>query len=179
VSTGARSRVSVALRGFSRQSAIPAEDVADAVRRLPMAHLEGLREIIYSPGEPLHYPSLGGSSPSAGRAEYVQTQRAIFIYTTDDVALFWHVLLHEIGHHVFFLRLDGALKKEWVSWLYPGSECATAYGYSSAAEDFAECYALYAREPEALGELPEKRDFMRQVFSGKPGSLRDRGAATR
>jgi hypothetical protein len=172
-------KVSVALRGFSRQNAVSAEDVAATVRRLPFAHLEDLREIIYSPGEPLRYPSLGAASAAAGCAEYVQSQRTIFIYTTHDLPLFWHVLHHEIGHHVFFLRVGAALKKEWVSWLYPGSECATAYGYASAAEDFAECYALFARRPEALGELPEKLAFMREVFAGGRGSLREAAAPTR
>jgi hypothetical protein len=175
----ARARVNLTLRGFSRQRAVPVEEVERVIRRLPDGHLEGLREIIYCAGEPLHYPSLGAASAASGLAEYVQSARTIFVYSTEDPALFRHVLRHEIGHHVFFLRVESALKKEWATWLYPGSECATPYGYASLAEDFAECYALYAREPALLADFPEKLAFMREVFSGRPGALREDRSPTR
>ena len=173
----ARPRVELLLRGFSLQDAVSAEEVAARVRALPDIHLEGLREIVYSPADPLHYPSL--AAPTTACAEYLQAERTVFVYRTDDLPLFWHVLLHEIGHHVFFLVLSGEAKKRWVTWTYPGSRCPTPYGQAGAAEDFAECYALYAQRPSLLEAFPEKLWFMRYwVFSGRPGSLKERSVPT-
>jgi hypothetical protein len=159
-----RSRIDLVVRGFSAQAAVSAEEIAAALEWLPGFHLEGLREIVYSPVEPLRYPSLGARAH--GCAEFVQTERAIFIYRTDDPVLFTHVLYHEIGHHVFFLVIDGTARKRWVTQIYPRSRCATHYGTSSAAEDFAECYALYAQHTRSLEDFPRKLQFMRDaVFS--------------
>jgi hypothetical protein len=159
--------VTLVVRGFSLQEAVAAEQVAEAIQALPRFHIRGLREIVYSPGEPLHYPSLG-QRPTAC-AEYRQRERTIFVYRTDDAAQFWHVLRHEVGHHVFFLVLDSAVRKSWVTWTYPGSRCATPYGETGAAEDFAECYALYACDPALLEAFPEKQWFMRsRVFTDEP-----------
>ena len=72
-------------------------------------------------------------------------------------------------------KRSSRLKKRWATGIYPRSACATAYGYSSAGEDFAECYALYAQHTRSLEAFPEKLEFMReQVFSGKPGTLKER-----
>jgi hypothetical protein len=169
----ARARVEILVRGFSLQDAVSVDEVVRAVEELPDFHLAGLREIIYSPGEPLWYPSLG--PPSTAGAEYVQAERSIFVYSTEDRPLFWHVLRHEIGHHVFFLAVSSVVKKRWVTEIWPGSACATDYGRESAAEDFAECYALYAHNPKWLDYFPEKLAFMRDsVFSGREGTLKER-----
>jgi hypothetical protein len=168
-------RVRLAIRGFSARSAITARELARAVEWLPRFHLEGLHEIIYVPREPLSYPSLGAAPQAHGWAEYVQAERSIFVYRTDDAGLFWHVLYHEIGHHVYFLVLGSAAKKRWATRIYPGSECATAYGYTSVAEDFAECYALYAQHTRSLEAFPAKLEFMRdEVFSGRRETLKER-----
>src|SRR2546422_210007 len=97
------SPINLVVRGFSAQSTVSAEEIGAALEWLPAFHLVGLREIVYSAGEPLRYPSLGASSPALGCAEFVQAERTIFAYRTDDRDLFRHVLYHEIGHHVFFL----------------------------------------------------------------------------
>lgn len=162
-----RARINLIVRGFAAQGSVSAEQIASAIEWLPAFHLQGLREIVYSSGEPLYYPSLGAASPAGGCAEYVQAERTIFVYRTDDAALFWHVLYHEIGHHVYFLVIGSAAKKHWATGIYPGSRCATQYGYSSAAEDFAECYSLYAQHTRSLGGFPRKLAFMRErVFCG-------------
>jgi hypothetical protein len=172
----ARPRVEIRVRGFALQAAVPVEEIVRAVEGLPQFHLEGLREIVYSPGEPLYYPSLG--QPLTASAEYVQAERTIFVYRTDD-PLFWHVLYHEIGHHVFFLIVSSGVKKRWVTEIYPRSRCPTPYGEAGAAEDFAECYALYASRAGILEGFPEKLGFLRDwVFSGRPDSLKERAGAT-
>jgi len=102
-------------------------------------------------------------------------QCRIFVYRTDDPELFWHVLYHEIGHHVYFLVLGSASKKRWATAIYPRSQCPTPYGYSGVAEDFAECYALYAQHTRSLEAFPAKLEFMRdEVFSGRLETLKER-----
>jgi hypothetical protein len=170
-----RSRVRLALRGFTAQSSVSADAVANAIEWLPGFHLEGLREIVYSTQDALHYPSLAPPSAAAGWAEYVQAERSVFLYRSDDTELFWHVLYHEIGHHVYFLVISSRVKKRWVTAIWPRSECATPYGSTSAAEDFAECYALYAQHTRSLEAFPAKLEFMRdEVFSGKPETLKEK-----
>ena len=175
VKSAARAPIRLAVRGFSAQGAVSAEEIARAIDWLPGFHLQGLREIVYSAGEPLHYPSLGPAPATQGCAEYVQAERTIFVYTTEDPALFWHVLYHEIGHHVYFAVMGSTLKKRWATQIFPGSRCATSYGYSSAAEDFAECYALYAQHTRSLEVLPVKLAFMRdEIFSGARETPKER-----
>jgi hypothetical protein len=62
-----------------------------------------------------------------------------------------------------------------VTGIYPRSACITPYGTVNASEDFAESYACYMRDPEALKLLPEKYAFMRDcIFSGDPATLKER-----
>jgi hypothetical protein len=166
--------VHLAVRGFSAQQAVSPAQIEAALEWLPRFHLEGLRDIIYAPRDAMLYPSLEAPRPHGGFAAYVQEERTIYIYRIDDPALFWHVLYHEVGHHVYFLVLGSAVKTRWTG-LYPGSACPTDYGYRGAAEDFAECYALYAQDTRSLAPYPAKLRFMREdVFSGRPESLKER-----
>ncbi len=169
-----KGRVHLYVRGFSAQSAVSAASIADAIQWLPGFHLAGLREIVYAPDEPIRYPSLGVARPSSSWAEYRQVARAIFVHKADHSALFWHVLYHEIGHHVYFLVLSSAIKKRWATELYSRSHCATAYGLAGVAEDFAECYSLYAQDTRSLDDFPKKLSFMREeVFSGDAHTLKE------
>jgi hypothetical protein len=89
--------------------------------------------------------------------------------------MFWHALYHEIGHHVYFLVLGSAVKTRWTGAIYPGSACPTDYGRRGAAEDFAECYSLYAQDTRRLSDFPARLRFMRDdVFSGRPDTLKER-----
>lgn len=169
-----QSRLKIAVRGFADQMAVTTKDVIAVIERLPSFHLEGLREIVYV-RRAQQYPSLGALVPVFGHGEYVQAERTIFVYQASDLALFRHVLMHEVGHHVFFLVINSHLKKNWVTRIYPGSRCATHYGSLNSAEDFAECYALYAQEEQRLTDYPEKFIFMRDcVFSGRPETLKEK-----
>jgi hypothetical protein len=171
----ASGRVRLFVRGFAVQRLVSPDEIADAIQWLPGFHLEGLREVIYAPTEALAYPSLGGGRPFSECAEYVQRERTIFVYRLDNEALFWHVLYHEIGHHVYFLVIDSSAKKHWAGDVHRSSACPTSYAYSSPAEDFAECYALYARHTRMLSDFPEKSRFMQdRVFSPSALKLRDR-----
>jgi hypothetical protein len=138
-----------------------------------------LREIVYAPywvPAQISDPQSASFRPSP-KAEFIQRQRKIVIYDFPNSALFFQILFHEIGHFVFFLVISSVVKKRWVTEIYPGSQCATSYGTLSAAEDFAETYACYARDPELLiRQVPDKFAFMRDyVFSGAPETLKEAG----
>jgi hypothetical protein len=157
-------RVRLLIRGFFAQRTHTVESIAAAIEWLPAYHLQGLREVTYVPGGAFNYPSLG--LPSSEWAEYSHRERAVFIYNVDASALFWHVLYHEIGHHVYLTAIDATLRKLWATRVHPQSRCPTPYAYTSPAEDFAECYALYAQDTAKLGDFPGKFRFMRDsVFS--------------
>ncbi|MFN7780329.1 MAG: hypothetical protein ACK5RK_15955 [Betaproteobacteria bacterium] len=147
-----------------------------ALDALPRFHLAGLNEIVYAPIPQVSYPSLKLCFPDRRLAEFDQQARAIYVYRLAAPEEFRHVLYHEIGHFVFFLVIGSKVKKTWVTELFPGSATATVYGAESAAEGFAETYALYAREAERLRDLPLKQAFMReQVFSGRLVTLKAEG----
>lgn len=166
-------RVELYVRGFSDQQLVAPSAIADAIQWLPGFHLEGLREVVYEPEPPLSYPSLGGGRPFSEWAVYAERESAIFIYRLHE-SLFWHVLYHEIGHHVYFRVLGSAAKKKWALSVHPGSPYPTSYSGHSPAEDFAECYALYSQHTRMLAEFPERLSFMRDaVFCAyKPGKTK-------
>jgi hypothetical protein len=179
---GLRGRGSLRLvvSGFAEDEPVGVGDVLRTLDALPQFHLAGLNEIVYAPVPDVSYPSLGFRFPDRTVAEFDQQARAIFVYRLPELALFRHVLYHEVGHFVFFLVISSKVKKTWVTEIFPQSVSTTDYGAESAAEDFAETYALYARDAELLQEFPRKRAFMReQVFSGRVVTLKaaERAAA--
>jgi hypothetical protein len=156
--------------GFAAQDIVSIADIVAAIDVLPAMHLQGLREINYSPDDGF-LRSQGTRPPYA---EFIQRKRAIVFYELGSFDLFHHILYHEIGHFVFFLILSSTAKKHWVTMIYPSSDCATAYGTLNASEDFAETYACYVRDADSLKRFPEKLTFMRDVvFSGLPETLKE------
>jgi hypothetical protein len=156
--------------GFAEQDLVSIADIVAAIDVLPAMHLQGLREINYTPDDGL----LRAQGKRPPYAEFIQRSRSIAFYELGSFDLFHHVLYHEIGHFVFFLILSSTVKKRWVTLIYPGSDCATAYGALNASEDFAETYACYVRDAESLARFPEKLAFMRDVvFSGLPETLKE------
>jgi len=171
-------KLNLRLAGFSRQDIVPVDDIVRAIDLLPDFHLQGLREIVYlpecAPAASVHFcPVLPRGEP---KGEFVQRERRIFVYAFDSAAMFFQMLLHEIGHFVFFLVIGSAVKKCWVTELFPGSPCVTAYASVNPWEDFAETYAYYVLHPHLLEmQFPEKHAFMRErVFSGSPATLKER-----
>jgi hypothetical protein len=167
--------------GFSKQSIISIQQIIQAIDILPSFHLEGLREIIYDP-EFLEndLSNLYAIRPIQNRkGEFRQKERKIVFFEFDQPKLFYQILYHEIGHFVFFLAINSRVKKQWVTEIYPHSECITAYGSVNACEDFAETYATYICDPDALKQLPIKYAFMRDyIFSGRPETLKEKNIPT-
>lgn len=163
--------------GFGAQDLVDTKEIVRAIDQLPAFHLEQLREISYEP-LPEAFLALPGTNDGLSmyhNGEYVQRQRKIVIYLFDSRALFYQMLFHEIGHHVFFLILNSKVKKRWVTQLHRAAPCITPYAAHSAAEDFAESYAAFVLNPAELKLIPEKYNYMRdEVFSGLPGTLKER-----
>lgn len=170
-------RLRLLITGFEAQALVTTREIVEAVDRLPAFHLEHLREISYEPWPegslPLAGGHEGGGWPRYG--EYLQRSRKITLYYFSDRTLFYQMLFHEIGHHVFFLILNSRIKKHWVTVLHRAAPCITPYAASSPSEDFAESYAAFVLNPEELKRIPEKYDYMRDaVFSGLPATLKER-----
>lgn len=158
-------RVKLALFGFKSQSVVSIREIVNAIDHLPDAHLEGLDEIRYDPlreMQNLLSSLLKRSHLNRFQAEFVQVTRAVIIYEIPSASYFFHILYHEIGHHVYFRIIDSSLKKEWVRQIYPRSGHITKYASRNAAEDFAECYAFYILDPERLQNHSEKYWFLKE-----------------
>lgn len=171
-------KLNLRISGFSQQRIVPIAQIVQAVDALPSFHIEGLREIAYTPEAlPASPHEVYAARPwGIRKGEFRQKERKIFFYDFDGPGLFHQILYHEIGHFVFFLVIGSQVKKHWVTQIFPRSECITAYAARNASEDFAETYACYVRDPESLKKLPAKYAFMRDsVFSGMPGTLKERG----
>ncbi len=170
-------KINLRIAGFSRQQIVSVSQIVHAIDVLPSFHLEGLREIVYAPDWLASHPlDLYSPRPWGNKkGEFRQNERKIIFFDFDHPALFYQILYHEIGHFVFFLALNSRVKKRWVTEIFPGSTCISAYGSQNASEDFAETYACYVRNPQALEQLPVKFAFMRDwVFSGRPESLKEK-----
>ncbi len=170
-------KIHLQLTGFSQQSYFSIDRVVQAVDVLPAFHLEGLREISYLSNYQARIELIYSPNPDfvRRRGAFIQRERRIIIYNIDSPALFFHVLYHEIGHYVFFLTLSSVVKKQWVTQIFPKSDCVTVYASTNPSEDFAESYACYVREPERLATIPKKFAFMRDhVFSGAPHTLKEK-----
>ena len=50
---------------------------------------------------------------------------AISQHAFKDLEEFRHVIYHEIGHHVFYCIITGAVRKKWVTEIYPGTPTIT------------------------------------------------------
>ncbi len=165
-------KLNLRIAGFSRQHIVSIDQIVRAIDILPCFHLEGLREIVYAP------EWLENNTPRSWgnkKGEFRQKERKIIFFDFDHAGLFHQILYHEIGHFVFFLTLNSKVKKQWVTEIFPNSDCITPYGAMNASEDFAESYASYVRNPDALKQLPIKFAFMRdRVFSGKADTLKEK-----
>ncbi len=156
--------INLVLVGFAQQGIITADFVIDSLRLLPAAHLSGLKEISFNPDDSAIYPYPVRDRNRIG--EFAQDSRQIMIYKIDSHGQFQHTLFHEIGHHVYHTKVPPMLKKEWATQLFPKSQFVTQYASINPSEDFAECYAFYAKREQNLSKLVAKYRFMKyKVFT--------------
>lgn len=164
-----RAQLNLLLSGFRAQQRVRAEQVAAAVDIVPMFHLAGLDQIIYDP----NWDTRSGFAlrqthcPKRSKGVFLRAERKILVFGFADLDELEHILYHEIGHHVFDRILSARLRKKWVTAINPRSRYITRYAARTAAEDFAESYAVFVRDPKALARIPRKYSFMRDdVFAG-------------
>lgn len=160
--------IKVQLTNFGNQTTVSTDDILSTIDRLPAFHLQRLKEITYDPQrllqkiiqddlEPLHRDAKG---------VFIQSRRTIAIHEIESKEHFFHVLLHELGHHVYFQVIGTKLKKQWVTKVCRKDKFITAYAATNAAEDFAECYVAYLMEPDRLSNIALKFVFFREhVFN--------------
>jgi hypothetical protein len=160
-------RVHLWLAGFAAQKIVSVDDVVAAIRSVPHAHLAGLRGVIYDPEratrELAAYPELWSFSV---KGAFFRQERCVVVYQFESLPRFRHILFHELGHYVFFSLLDSFTRKRWVTQLAPLAPHVTDIAARNASEDFAESYAYFLTNREALLRNPEKYEFMRcELFS--------------
>jgi len=161
--------VSVLVSGFSRQSAVRIEEIASTIESVPDFHLTGLDEIIYDPDweTPSAYELQASNCPRKSKGVFLHDKRQILVFSFDDPDELEHILFHEIGHHVFDRVLESTLRKKWVTLINPDSRHVTRYATLDPLEDFAECYAMFMRNPKKLETIHTKYSFLRDhVFAG-------------
>jgi len=164
-----RRAVNLLVSGFSRQAIASVEQISSTVDVVPTFHLAGLDQIVYDPG----WETGSGLAlrqnqcPRRSKAVFLRNERKILVFEFDNLAELRHILYHEIGHHVFDRVLESALRRKWVTLINPHSRHVTRYAARNALEDFAECYAIFVRDPKQLQKIHRKYVFLRDwVFAG-------------
>ncbi|UAA37606.1 hypothetical protein KIH87_12890 [Paraneptunicella aestuarii] len=154
------------IKGFKKQNIISIDDVVNILKSVPKPHKAGITTIVYDPErfykrsyvapQPINYSALG---------EYSNLPiDHILIYEFASLNQFRHMLLHEIGHHVFRRILTSSERKKWVTELYPVEGNVTRYAQTNANEDFAESYACFYTNPLELKKLNKKFLYIKQLF---------------
>jgi hypothetical protein len=161
-------RINLRISGFSSQSVVALDSIKSAIDALPRYHLSGIDEIRYQTDH-LYITNDGEYfyTPRFSKAVFVQNDKIILMHDFKSLEEFHHVIYHEIGHHVFYRIINGAIRKQWVTDIYRSSRPVTQYGHKNASEDFAECYAYFLTKPKQLNVIDSKYRFMRdKIFGG-------------
>lgn len=151
------------VKDFDRQSILSPSEVGALVKRLPKAHVLGLRTILYKPAA--EFARLQIPIDLGCKGAFYPEFHAVVIFDLVNKSLAPHILYHEVGHYVFHRVLDSYVKKAWVMEICGQSQPTSDYGKRNPVEDFAESYAVYAQDPRRLTRIPAKHRFMRsKVF---------------
>jgi hypothetical protein len=164
-----RRSVNVLVSGFNRQSMARVDEISSTIDVLPTFHLAGLDQIVYDPGWETGsgFALRQTQCPRRSKAVFLRNERKILVFNFADLPELRHILYHEIGHHVFDRVLESALRRKRVTLINPHSRHVTRYAARNAIEDFAECYAVFVRDPKKLQKIHRKYIFIRDhVFAG-------------
>lgn len=156
------------VKGFCKQRVFSSQQIIDAIAKVPKAHLEGLEYIVYDPErffqrtyvEPrsINYKVLGQYSKAP--------KKFISIHAFNSKKEFYHILYHEIGHHVFNHILPSKKRVEWVCNIYPNSDFFVSnYASKNAQEDFCESYSCFFTNFNNLLKDKNKAAFMRNFMT--------------
>lgn len=157
--------VHVSLWGFRRCLWASPETVAEVLELLPRHLLGGLIHIRYLDTALVPSTTTWVTAPGTSRLSgiYSQEDRSILVQGVRDRENLFHVLFHELGHHIYFSVLDSVEKKAWVLDTWGSEDPVSSYGRRNAAEDFAELFALYLLGTSILTDRPIKLHFVRSV----------------
>jgi hypothetical protein len=113
--------------------------VKEILDRIPENHKRGLRRITLHVKQPP--PGEGGGEAGGQKAaDYSRDDKAIGHYHPNEVAS----IKHEIGHHVYFDRLNAEARRRWERFFERNKTAMpTEYGRTEAKEGFAEVYEFY------------------------------------
>ncbi|WP_143873785.1 hypothetical protein [Catenovulum sediminis] len=153
----------LAIKGFRSQK-ITSKHIQVMLRQVPLTHLEGLQSIVYSPR--MDFIKLGVQVPLNCKGAYYPEYRAVVLHQLESYDEVQHVLLHEIGHYVFYSRISSFIRKEWVQNFSSYDAHVSEYARENASEDFAESYAFYAANNlTKFNSVSKKLSFLRyKVF---------------
>lgn len=168
---GELNAINIELWGFRDCPLVKPMAIARALQHLPPHQLEGLKKIAYD--EKVFIPGLRRwirlQGRSRHRGSYDHNEQTITLHKCSHREQLFHTLFHELGHFVYFRIISSFEKKQWVKEIYRQEPAVTPYGRRNAAEDFAEAYALYVRDPQRLSEFRLKCAYMRSiVFRDRP-----------
>lgn len=157
--------IHVSLWGFKTCLWASPEIVAEVLELLPKHLLTGLMHIHYQSVPLVPGPTSWVTAPREVRLSgiYSREDRTILVQGISSRPNLFHVLFHELGHHVYFSVLDSVEKKNWVVSIWGCEDAVSSYGKRNAAEDFAELFALYLLGTSTLIDRPKKARFMRDI----------------
>ncbi|MFC3121525.1 hypothetical protein [Agaribacter flavus] len=144
--------MSLLIKGFSKQEVIEIDEIARIVKRIPRKHLLGLTAIVFDPSY-VYQRSYVEYKPINYRAAGIYAKSPldhILIHKFKDKSDFTHILLHEVGHHVYTNIITPKQRKLWVTKIYPSIVMPSEYAKKNASEGFSECYAFKTKEISLL-----------------------------
>lgn len=158
--------IHVSLWGFRQCPWASPESVAQVLEMLPKHLLSGLAHIRYLSRALVPSTTTWVSAPGnvSLSGVYSQEDRTILIQAVHSRTKLFHVLFHELGHHIYFALLDSVEKKHWVVDIWGSEDPVSEYGKRNAAEDFAELFALYLQGTSLLIDRPIKTRFLRETL---------------
>ena len=154
------------IKNFYKQNFVTDSEIIHAIKRIPNSHLKGLEYIVYDP-ERFFQRSYANPKPinHAALGQYNQLpKKFITIYKISSKEDFFHVLYHEVGHHIFNHALDSKLKVQWVNDVYKNSLFfVSEYAKRNAQEDFCESYAAFYCNQKKLLKDQLKFTFIKKL----------------
>ncbi len=157
------------IKGFKKQNIIEIEDVIAVINQVPTHHKHGITTIVYDPGrfyQRSYYQTKPINYSASGEYNSIPIDHVI-IYKFSSYTEFRHIVLHEIGHHVFKRIMSSVQRKTWVTEIYPNKDYVSSYAKTNAHEDFAECYASFYTNHESLRKISTKYHYIKKIMLAK------------
>tara|TARA_B110000003_G_C16633046_1_gene527380 strand:+ start:344 stop:847 length:504 start_codon:yes stop_codon:yes gene_type:complete len=154
--------------GFSQQNLVARSQVVQAFERVPRQHRRGIHLIRYDPHKLIAQTINQFSDQSIGhsvKGSYYTSEdlKAVVIWRFHRVEEFYHILYHEVGHHVFHKYLQQSERDEWLYGVRKRELTTVSdYACTNAREDFSECYAYKLQGLRELALCPERAAYFDQ-----------------